>query len=176
MHFVTKLKLNRLKRKPSIMKRLTTILCAFFMVSAVAQETTFKEFYKSHKDQSAFSINLSASIAGSFLSDDDNDDLQKLLKKSGDFKLMVFNNEDASVSKDFKKYLRKNNLKTMARVKSDDSRAAFYILEKNNRIKEIVLQANSDDDSLVLFGIKTNLTKDELEEMMSSSNVNVTTD
>ena len=106
MHFVTKLKLNRLKRKPSIMKRLTTILCAFFMVSAVAQETTFKEFYKSHKDQSAFSINLSASIAGSFLSDDDNDDLQKLLKKSGDFKLMVFNNEDASVSKDFKKYLR----------------------------------------------------------------------
>ena len=74
------------------MKQLATILCALFMVSAIAQETTFKKFYKTHKEKSAFSLNLSASFAGSFLSDDDNEDLQKLLKKSGDFKLMVFNN------------------------------------------------------------------------------------
>mmetsp|Transcript_26766 Transcript_26766/g.31139 ORF Transcript_26766/g.31139 Transcript_26766/m.31139 type:complete len:157 (+) Transcript_26766:1-471(+) len=155
------------------MKRFTTILCALFMVSAVAQEASFKKFYKNHKDQSAFSINLSASFAGSFLSDDDNEDLQELLKKSDNFKLMVFNNEDASVSKDFKKYLRKHNLKTMARVKSDDSKASFYILEKNDIVKEIVLQANSDGDKLVLFGIKTNLTMDELAEMMSNSNINI---
>lgn len=157
------------------MKRLTTILCALFMISAVAQETTFKKFYKQHKDQSAFSINLNASFAGSFLSDDDNEDLQTLLKKSGDFKLMVFNNEDASVSKDFKKYLRKNKLKTMARVKSDGSKAAFYILEKKDRIKEIVLKASGDDDKLVIFGLKTDLTKEELADIMSNSNMNITT-
>jgi len=158
------------------MKKLTIILCSLFMVSTVAQETTFKKFYKKHQDQSAFSINLSASLAGSFLNNDDNHDLQKLLKKSGDFKLMIFNNDDASVSKDFKKYLRKNKLKTMARVKSDDSRAAFYILEKNDMVKEIVLQANSDNDKLILFGIKTNLTTDELAEMMSKSDIEMNTD
>lgn len=158
------------------MKRFTTILFALIVFTASAQDTTFKEFYKRHKEQSAFSINLSASFAGSFLSDDDNEDLQKLLNKSGDFKLMVFNNEDASVSKDFKKYLRKHNLKTMARVKSDDSKAAFYILEKKGIVKEIILQANSDGDKLVLFGLKTNLTKDELAEMMSNSKINITTD
>ncbi|MDG1404286.1 DUF4252 domain-containing protein [Polaribacter sp.] len=158
------------------MKKLTIILCSLFMVSTVAQETTFKKFYKKHQDQSAFSINLSASLAGSFLNNDDNEDLQKLLKKSGDFKLMIFNNDDASVSKDFKKYLRKNKLKTMARVKSDDSRAAFYILEKNEMVKEIVLQANSDNDKLILFGIKTNLTTDELAEMMSKSDIEMNTD
>ena len=155
------------------MKQFTTIICALFMMSAVAQEASFKKFYKTHKDQSAFSINLSASFAGSFLSDDDNDDLQKLIKKSDNFKLMVFNNEDASVSKDFKKYLRKYKLKTMARVKSDDSKAAFYILEKNDIVKEIILQANSDSDKLVLFGLKTNLTTDELAEMMSNSKINI---
>lgn len=158
------------------MKKLTIILCSLFMVSTVAQETTFKKFYKKHQDQSAFSINLSASLAGSFLNNDDNHDLQKLLKKSGDFKLMIFNNDDASVSKDFKKYLRKNKLKTMARVKSDDSRAAFYILEKNDMVKEIVLQANSDNDKLILFGIKTNLTTNELAEMMSKSDIEMNTD
>lgn len=158
------------------MKRFTFFLCTLFVLSATAQEATFKKFYKSHKAKSAFSINLNASFAGSFLSDDDNDDFQKLLKKSKDFKLMVFNNEDASVSKDFKKYLRRNKLKTMARVKSDDSKAAFYVLEKKNRISEIVLQANSDDDQLVLFGIKTDLTTDELADMLSNSNINITTD
>jgi len=158
------------------MKLFTTILSLFLTLSAFAQQTTFKNFYENHQEQSAFSMNLSASFAGSFLSDDDNDDFKKLLKKSGDFKLMVFNNEDASVSKDFRKYLRKNNLKTMARVKSDKSKASFYILEENDMIKEIVLQANSDGDQLVLFGLKTNITKDELAKMMSNSKVNITSD
>ena len=142
------------------MKRLTILFFTLFAINLSAQETTFKKFYKSHSDKSAFSINLNASFAGSFLSDDENKDLKKLLKKSGDFKLMVFNNDDASVSKDFKKYLRKNKLKTMARVKSDNSKAAFYILEENDIVKEIILRANSDDDKLVLFGLKTNLTTD----------------
>lgn len=155
------------------MKQITTILCALFMISAVAQETTFKNFYKKHKEQSAFSLNLSASFAGSFLDEDDNDDLQKLLNKTSDFKLMVFNNEDATVSKDFKKYIKKNKLKTMARVKGDDGKASFYILEKNDIVKEIVLQANSDNDKVILFGLKTNLTMEELSEMMSNSNVTI---
>lgn len=158
------------------MKRLTIFLFIIFSASILAQETTFKRFYSKHKDKSAFSINLSASFAGSFLDDNDNDDFQKLLKKSGDFKLMVFNNEDSSVSKDFKKYLRKYNLKTMARVKSDNSKAAFYILEKNDLIKEIVLKADTNEDKFVLFGLKTNLTTDELAEMMSNSDLNITTD
>lgn len=158
------------------MKRLTILFFALFAINLSAQETTFKKFYKSHSDKSAFSINLNASFAGSFLSDDEDKDLKKLLKKSGDFKLMVFNNDDASVSKDFKKYLRKNKLKTMARVKSDYSKAAFYILEENDIVKEIILRANSDDDKLVLFGLKTNLTTDELAEMMSNSNIKITTD
>lgn len=153
------------------MKQLAFFLFALSLISVSAQETTFNKFYKSHKEKSAFSINLSASFAGSFLNDDDNDDFQKLLKKSGDFKIMVFNNEDASVSKDFKKYLRRYNLKTMARVKDKSSKASFYILEKNDMIKEIVLQANSNEDKLVLFALKTNLTKDELAEMMSNSNI-----
>lgn len=158
------------------MKRLTILFFALFAINLSAQETTFKKFYKSHSDKSAFSINLNASFAGSFLSDDEDKDLKKLLKKSGDFKLMVFNNDDASVSKDFKKYLRKNKLKTMARVKSNNSKADFYILEENDIVKEIILRANSDDDKLVLFGLKTNLTTDELAEMMSNSNIKITTD
>ena len=156
------------------MKQFTLILAFLLTLGATAQETTFKKFYNSHKDKSAFSLNLSASFAGAFLSDDDNDEIKKILKKSGDFKLMVFENEDSAVSKDFKRYVRKYKLTTLMRVKESDGNAEFFILEKNDRVKEIILRASDDNEKLVLFGLKTDMTKEELAEMFSDSNIKIT--
>ena len=156
------------------MKQFTLILAFLLTLGATAQETTFKKFYNSHKDKSAFSLNLSASFAGAFLSDDDNDEIKKILKKSGDFKLMVFENEDSQVSKDFKRYVRKHKLTTLMRIKESDGNAAFFILEKNDRIKEVILRASDDNEKLVLFGLKTDMTKEELAEMFSDSNIKIT--
>ena len=91
------------------MKRLTVIISAFFIITVSAQEEAFKKFYKVNKDKSAFSINLSTSLAGSFLDDEDEESLSTLIKKSSNFKLMVFDNEDDTVSKNFKKFTRKND-------------------------------------------------------------------
>jgi hypothetical protein len=151
------------------MKKLITFIFALFVLTSSAQTSTFRKFYKSHKEHSQFSLNISASVVGSFFNDDDSDDVADLLKKSGNFKLMIFNDENQEVSKDFKKNIRRNNLKTMVRVKGDDSKAEFYTLEKNNLIKEIILKANSDDDSLVLLGLKTSMTKEELAKLLSNS-------
>lgn len=156
------------------MKQFTLILAFLLTLGATAQETTFKKFYNIHKDKSAFSLNLSASFAGAFLSDDDNDEIKKILKKSGDFKLMVFENEDSEVSKDFKRYVRKYKLTTLMRVKESDGNAEFFILEKNDRVKEIILRASDDNEKLVLFGLKTDMTKEELAEMFSDSNIKIT--
>ncbi len=156
------------------MKKFTLILAFLLTLGATAQETTFKKFYNSHKDKSAFSLNLSASFAGAFLSDDDNDEIKKIVKKSGDFKLMVFENEDSEVSKDFKRYVRKHKLTTLMRIKESDGNAAFFILEKNDRIKEVILRASDDNEKLVLFGLKTDMTKEELAEMFSDSNIKIT--
>ena len=156
------------------MKQFTLILAFLLILGATAQETTFKKFYNSHKDKSAFSLNLSASFAGAFLSNDDNDEIKKILKKSGDFKLMVFENEDSEVSKDFKRYVRKYKLTTLMRVKESDGNAEFFILEKNDRIKELILRASDDNEKLVLLGLKTDMTKEELAEMFSDSNIKIT--
>ncbi|ARV06593.1 hypothetical protein BTO04_07715 [Polaribacter sp. SA4-10] len=155
------------------MKRLATIFFASFIVNVSAQEVAFNKFYKTNKDKSTFSINLSASLAGSFLDNEDDGDIMNVIKKSSDFKLMIFNNEDHTISKDFNKFKRKNNLKTLVRVKDKDSKAELYFIKKNNYIREIIIRANSDDDKLVLFGLKTKITKDELSAMMSSSDINI---
>jgi predicted transcriptional regulator len=155
------------------MKSLATIFFAFFITTLSAQEAAFKKFYKVNKDKSTFSINLSASLAGSFLDDEDDGDLMNIIKKSSDFKLMIFDNKDNVVSKDFRKFRRKNKLKTFARVKDNGSKAELFFIEKNNYIREVIIRTNSDNDKLVLFGVKTKITMDELAAMISSSDINV---
>lgn len=158
------------------MTRLATILFAFFITALSAQEAKFEKFYTINKEKSTFSINLSASLAGSFLDDEDDSDLMNIIKKSSDFKLMIFDNGDNTVSNDFKKFRRKNKLKTLARVKDNGSKAELFFLEKNNLIREIVIRTNSNNDKLVLFGLKTKITHDELAAMISSSDINITSD
>ena len=155
------------------MKQLATVFFAFFITIISAQEVAFEKFYKLNKEKSTFSINLSASLAGSFLDDEEDSDLMNIIKKSDDFKLMIFDNGDSSVSKDFKNFSRNNNLKTFARVKEKGGRAELFFIEKNNYIREIIIRANSKEDKLVLFGLKTNITKDELAAMISSSDINI---
>lgn len=155
------------------MKQLATIFLALFITAISAQEVAFQKFYKLNKEKSTFSINVSASLAGSFLDDENDSDLMNIIKKSSDFKLMVFNNEDTVIAKKFKKFKRKNNLKTLARIKENGSKAALFFIEKNNYIREIIIKTNSNTDKLVLFGLKTKITKEELAAMIASSDIEV---
>lgn len=158
------------------MKQIVTTLFIFYITAISAQEVAFKKFYKENEEKSTFSINLSASLAGSFLDDEDDEDLMNIIRKSTSFKLMVFNNEDNIIAKDFKKFKRRNHLKTLVRLKGNDSNAELFFIEKNNYIREIIIRANSDNDNLVLFGLKTKITKDELSKMIYSSDINVSKD
>ncbi len=60
------------------MKKLITFVFALFVLSASAQTSSFKKFYKNHKEHSQFSLNVSASMVGSFFSDDDSDEVADL--------------------------------------------------------------------------------------------------
>lgn len=153
------------------MKQLAIIFFTFFISSLSAQDVAFKKFYNANKDKSTFSINLSASLAGSFLDDEDDSDLMNIIKKSSTYKVMIFDNENNEILNDFKKFKRKNKLKTLARVKDKGSKASLFFIEKDNYIREIIIRANSDDKKLVLFGLKTKITKDELASMISSADI-----
>lgn len=148
---------------------ITAILCLFFL-NVSAQETKFQNFYKANKDKTAFSINLSSSFAGKFFDDEDDAEIKNLIKKSSDFKLMIFNNDDNDVARDFKKFSRKNNLKTLVRAKDKGGKAEILFLQKNDYIREIIIKASGDGDKFVLLGITTKLTKDELASIISSKN------
>ena len=114
------------------MKYLATIFFAFFITTISAQEAAFQNFYKVNEDKSTFSINLSASLASSFLDNEDDNDLMNIIRKSSNFKLMIFNNKDNNISKYFRKFSRKNNLKTLAELKKTEVKQNCFLLKKIN--------------------------------------------
>lgn len=155
--------------KPSIMKSIITLFFAFFVATITAQEASFKQFYKANKDKSEFSIGVPNFLKSAFIDTDDAEELEILIKKSRSLKLMVFNNDDNSVANNFKKFVKGNKIKTLVRVKDGKDRAEIYFIERNDYIREIIVKASSSGDELVLLGIKTKLTKDELASIMSSA-------
>ncbi|WP_440120214.1 DUF4252 domain-containing protein [Tenacibaculum sp. Ill] len=154
------------------MKRIATIFFCFFVLSSFAQKENFKTFYQSNKDRAEVSLNIPSFFANMFISDEDTDEFGVFLKKSKNYKIMVFNNNMASVQKDFKKFARRNNLKTLVRVKDGQERVTVYFRKTKDRIKEIIVNVHDKSDEMVLLGIKTNLTMDELSAMVEASTKN----
>ena len=149
-----------------------TFFSLFVLTTAFAQEQNFKEFYQSNKDRAEVSLNIPSFFANMFISDEDTDEFGVFLKKSKNYKIMVFNNNMSSVQKDFQKFARKNKLKTLVRVKDGKERVTVYFRESKDRIKEIIVNVHDKTDELVLLGIKTNLTMDELSAMVEASTKN----
>ncbi|MCG7500909.1 DUF4252 domain-containing protein [Tenacibaculum sp. Mcav3-52] len=154
------------------MKRIATIFFCFFVLSSFAQKENFKTFYQSNKDRAEVSLNIPSFFANMFISDEDTDEFGVFLKRSKNYKIMVFNNNMASVQKDFKKFARRNKLKTLVRVKDGNERVTVYFRETKDRIKEIIVNVHDKSDEMVLLGIKTNLTMDELSAMVEASTKN----
>lgn len=152
------------------MKRITTLIVLFLAVSISAQKHTFKKFYSSHKADAEVSLNIPGFLAKMFIDNDDIDE-EELLEKASNFKVMVFNKPSRGVANDFKKFIKRNKFKSLVRVKDGSDRAEIYFVEHKNYIREIVISAGSKGDELVLLGLKTKLTKEELASIISSTEV-----
>lgn len=147
---------------------LTTVFC-LFILSASAQEKTFKEFYQSHKKEADLSFNIPGFIANFFIESQDDDELEALLDKSSNYKVLIYDDSSEDVLKDFKNFVKQNKLKTIVRIKDGKDRVNIHYRESKNRIKEIIVNIYSAEKDAVLLGLKTNLTKDELADIISSS-------
>ena len=153
------------------MKRFLFI--AIFLISlGTTAQNSFKDFYKSHKEEAALSINVPSFFANWFIDKDDTtDEFNTFLKRSKNYKILIFNN--TSVQKDFKKFTRKNKLKSLVRIKDGKDRVMVYYNESDDYIREIIMNVTSDEGQLVLVGLKTKLTKEEFAQLISSDNFSI---
>ena len=72
------------------MKRFTLLFLLTTVLTINAQESNFKEFYKSNKKNAVFSFNVPMFLVSSFIDDQDID--QDIMKKATNFKMLVYEN------------------------------------------------------------------------------------
>jgi len=147
------------------MKKLILLL-SVVLFSSCATQTSFNSFYQKNQKNSDFSLGLNASLIKPFLSGEDYEDVKPLLKKAKHIRILVFSENYEENSDKFNKFIKKSDFEKVIKIKDDDDQIAFFTLEDKNKIKEIVLQIDSDND-LVLLGLKTNLTQKDIDKLMS---------
>ena len=138
--------------------------------SSCAINTSFNSFYQANEDDSEFSFGLSSSLIARFLPDDDVEDIKPLLKKAKHIRILVFSEFAEDKSEKFDKFINRSKFEEMVKLKSKDDKIAFFTLQRNKKIKEIVLEISSGDE-LVLIGLKTNLTQEDFDKIFEGKKV-----
>lgn len=142
------------------------LLLIIVTFSSCAVNTSFNTFYQNHEDDSEFSFGLSSSLIARFLPDEDMEDIKPLLKKAKHIRILVFSEHAEDKSEKFDKFIDRSKFEEMVKLKSEDDKIGFFTLERNKKIKEMVLEISSGDD-LVLIGLKTNLTQEDLDRLLN---------
>ena len=156
---------NQFLKLKTVMKKIFFALFAIALLSSCATNTSFNSFYQEHQSDSDFSLGLSSSLVASFLPDEDMEDIKPLLKKAKHVRILVFSEDAADKTEQFDKFINRSKFDKVVKVKDDGDNIAFFTLEDNKKIKEVVLEISSEDD-LVLLGLKTNLTHDDLDGIL----------
>lgn len=147
------------------MRKILFATLAVLLLSSCATNTSFNSFYQDHQQDSDFSLGLNSSLIASFLPDEDMEDIKPLLKKAKHVRILVFSEEAADKSQKFDKFINRSKFDKVIKVKDDGDNIAFFTLEDKKKIKEVVLEISSEDD-LVLLGLKTNLTHEDLDNIL----------
>lgn len=147
------------------MRKVLFATLAVLLLSSCATNTSFNSFYQDHQKDSDFSLGLNSSLIASFLPDEDMEDIKPLLKKAKHVRILVFSEEASDKSRQFDKFINRSKFDKVIKVKDDGDNIAFFTLEDKKKIKEVVLEISSEDD-LVLLGLKTNLTHEDLDNIL----------
>ena len=151
------------------MKKLVLLISIVFL-SSCATHTSFNDFYQSNQKESDFSFGMNASFIRSFLSDEDFEDIKPLLKKAKHVRILVFSENSEQMNSKFDKFIKGSQFEDVIKIKDNGDKIKIFVLEKDDRIKEIVLEVASDGD-LVLLGLKTNITQKDIDRLLSDNDI-----
>jgi len=151
------------------MKKLILLL-AIVLLSSCASHTSFNDFYQSNQKDSDFSFGMNASFIRGFLSGEDYEEIKPLLKKAKHVRILVFSENSEQVKGKFDKFIKRSQFEDLIKISDDGDKIKIFVLEKEDRIKEVVLEVASDGD-MVLLGLKTNITQKDIDKLLSNSDI-----
>lgn len=148
------------------------LLAAVVLFSSCATNTSFNSFYQKNQSESDFSLGLNASLIRSFLDEDDIAEIKPLLKKAKHVRVLVFDENAENMSAKFDKFIKHSTFDKLVKVKEDNDKISLYTLEEKEKIKEVVVEVKSDGE-LILLGLKTNLTQEDIAKVMQDNDISL---
>jgi len=136
--------------------------------SSCAINTSFNSFYQEHEEDSEFSFGLSSSLIATFLPEEDLQDIKPLLKKAKHIRILVFSEHAEDKTEKFDKFISRSKFEKMIKLKNENDKIAFFTLQRNKKVKEIVLEISTGSD-LVLVGLKTNLKQADIDKIINGT-------
>ncbi len=155
------------------MKNRILILAVALILSSCATKSSFHTFYQENKQESDFSISISAFIGNMFIPKKDLGEYKSLLRKAKNYDLMVFSDSEAILDKKLNKFIKRKKYSTIFRVAENGDKVQLYFLKDNNMIKEILLKVKSEND-YVLIGAKTKILEEDLNRIIKKSELKIT--
>lgn len=155
------------------MKKHLTILVALLVMVSCKSTTDFQTYYDDHKAEATFTIGVSGSIARMFIPKEEKELLGPLLKKSGKFRLMVFDKNNRSASKSFTRFVRGHDYEQLIRISDKKDRVDVYFQEdKEDIIRELIIRIKTEDE-FVILACKTKLTSEDLETLGANLDISM---
>jgi len=74
------------------------------------------------------------------------------------------------MSRKFKRFIKRSDFENLISIKDGDDKVKIYTLENKDKIKEIVVDISTGDE-LVLLGLKTNITPEDLARLMKDNDI-----
>ena len=146
------------------------LLLAIVLFSSCATHTSFNDFYQNNQKDSDFSFGMNAAFIKGFLADDDYEDIKPLLNKAKHIRILAFSENTEQMNMKFDRFIKRSQFEDVIKIKDDGDKIKIFVLEKEDRIKEIVLEVASDND-LILLGLKTNLTQKDIDRLLSDNDI-----
>lgn len=148
------------------------LLAAFVIFSSCATNTSFNTFYKENNHDSDFAMGLNSTLLNSFLPREDFEEVKHLMKKAKHYRIMVFSDNSEQMEKKFNKFIHRSTFDKIVKIKDNDDRISLFSLEENEKIKEIIIEIYDGED-LILLGLKTNLSQDDLAKMFQDNQISL---
>ena len=132
------------------MKKYIAILAVILMMTSCKSKSDFQTFYDDHKSEAEFSIGVSGTIARMFIPKEEKELLGPLLKKSGKFRVMVFDENNGSIHKSLNRFVKRNNYEQLIKISDRKDKIDIYFKENEKQvIKELIIRLKSNDEIVV---------------------------
>lgn len=145
------------------MKKISSLIVISLLLLSCASRTPYKTFKKENRSSADVSIGVPAFLAHLFIPKEDIGELREVVNGVRSYHVMVVTKNTHIVAQNFNELVHSSGYDRMFYLQEDGSKIDFYVLEKKNKIKEVVLKLKEGND-LVIVNMRGNILINKLPE------------